>query len=668
MGWKIYFWALAGLLLIAFFRLFYTGPTMWEIMDLVISTLAIAGLYGFAHRKQLIRKSFWKVWVFVIVSWDIAYNIVLTGLLGVTSQGQVAQELGLSCIGLSLLVLVPMYVALYLYGYRSDSLWTQDGTPTEPAVENLAAGGACPQCGAMNTLSKYHCAACGANLDHSKPRADRGSVARRRRERPGGVTVLAVWLLISGVAALARAWPLIMYLPYVLADIREPGAVLVIAERALSGLGGALSLVTALGLWQMKNWARVLAIAVLCLAILLSLALGSIAGIVLLPVYGYAIYWMVSHSGDFEKSRRASPFRRLSKRAIILMSAVVLVIGSGLCVAAAGPPIRTQLMAPEPCGWSDGILESTGCLHILEASVGRVYHLELSPGGAVLVSRDYRDESQLWDVRTGRLLGTIGTAYGGYGNIMAFAPDSSILAVPWGETQVRLWRINDGKLLHTLHIDEPVSFVDLAVSPDGQTLAVSGRQTVQLWRAVDGSLISTLPDEVGRYPSTVAFSPDGELLAVESGGDIQLWRTKDNTLQSTLPGAERSFEEMVFSPDGSLLAVWDYSKPIYLYRLDTGEIVHTLPSPSHFESPPVFSPDGKLLATMVGDGTAQVWDVNSGELVYSQVVEIHGTRPVRRLAFTSEGLIVAYSSGEFDDTTVWLWRIQEYEAPSEQDG
>jgi hypothetical protein len=126
MGWKIYFWALAILLLLGYSRILCTGPTVWEIVDIPISGLAIAGLYGYAYKKQLIHRSFWKGWFFVIILWDIFYNIVLSRVLGMTYRERTFEESELLCLAMNWSILVPVYAALYLYGYRSDDLWAQD--------------------------------------------------------------------------------------------------------------------------------------------------------------------------------------------------------------------------------------------------------------------------------------------------------------------------------------------------------------------------------------------------------------------------------------------------------------------------------------------------------------------------------------------------------------
>ena len=47
MGWKIYFWILLLLVLLAYSVIFLGSPTIWDVIDVVISLTAITGLFAF---------------------------------------------------------------------------------------------------------------------------------------------------------------------------------------------------------------------------------------------------------------------------------------------------------------------------------------------------------------------------------------------------------------------------------------------------------------------------------------------------------------------------------------------------------------------------------------------------------------------------------------------
>jgi hypothetical protein len=145
---------------------------------------------------------------------------------------------------------------------------------------------------------------------------------------------------------------------------------------------------------------------------------------------------------------------------------------------------------------------------------------------------------------------------------IAIASDLKTLASGSDDNTVRLWRVSDGELLHTLtgpksQIDE-VAFkiTGVAFSPDG-TLLASGSDTVRLWDVSSGKLLRELEGEMLSV-ECVAFSPNGVFLA--SGGEslddytVRLWRVSDGELLHTLTGHKSQINVVAFSPDATLLA------------------------------------------------------------------------------------------------------------------
>ena len=126
MGWKIYFWVLFLLLIIAYAMILTTSPTFWDILDPIVSFVALAGVFAYAYKKKIFSANFWKTWFVVIIIWDLTYNIVLTEYLGV------AQDIGSSLEEgtpidhiLSILIIIPEYIALYLLGVKSPDIWNK---------------------------------------------------------------------------------------------------------------------------------------------------------------------------------------------------------------------------------------------------------------------------------------------------------------------------------------------------------------------------------------------------------------------------------------------------------------------------------------------------------------------------------------------------------------
>jgi len=70
--------------------------------------------------KKIYEKKLWKIWFAVIILWDLTLNLLLTHTLGVTQSDC---ELSFVEHIPAYLIILPEYIALYLYGYRSIDLW-----------------------------------------------------------------------------------------------------------------------------------------------------------------------------------------------------------------------------------------------------------------------------------------------------------------------------------------------------------------------------------------------------------------------------------------------------------------------------------------------------------------------------------------------------------------
>ena len=122
--WKVYFWFLAVVVLA-----FLTGSIMGPVsaiktIDIPLSLTALAGLFGFAYQRSILMKIFWKVLLPVVVVWDLIANFLWNGVSGLRDFAWFEIVF---VIAVYYVLFLAEYVALYLYGFRSEKIWNKQG-------------------------------------------------------------------------------------------------------------------------------------------------------------------------------------------------------------------------------------------------------------------------------------------------------------------------------------------------------------------------------------------------------------------------------------------------------------------------------------------------------------------------------------------------------------
>jgi WD40 repeat protein len=132
----------------------------------------------------------------------------------------------------------------------------------------------------------------------------------------------------------------------------------------------------------------------------------------------------------------------------------------------------------------------------------------------------------------------------------------------------QLWEVYDRKKLSGDLSGHDSWTEDVAFSPDGQTLATAGGETVRLWD-VARSLQKGTPFQCDSRCHTAVFSPDGRILAAGgSEGTVRLWDvTRHRQLGPTLTGHDGAVLSVRFSPDGHTLATGGQDGTIRLWKV-----------------------------------------------------------------------------------------------------
>ena len=254
-----------------------------------------------------------------------------------------------------------------------------------------------------------------------------------------------------------------------------------------------------------------------------------------------------------------------------------------------------------------------------------VYSIKYSPDGKLLSTTGTSRKARMWDVQTGRFLGSFKAHQHQSRHAsnkirissVAFSPDGNVLATGGTDNQVYLWEIRTGELYligeRLAEFSEHTeSVTSVAFSPDGNVLASGSEdKTIQLWDVNKRAHSNTLTGHEDSV-TAVVFSPDGSTIASGSAdGTLRLWNADTDDL--FIPPIEEAgnVTSSVYSADGNILAsASEENNAIHTWDAKTGQHLQTYTGHTQRVNAVVFSPDGGTLASVSDDGTVLLWNVN----------------------------------------------------------
>ncbi|MFZ6031014.1 MAG: hypothetical protein ACOYYS_25180 [Chloroflexota bacterium] len=273
---------------------------------------------------------------------------------------------------------------------------------------------------------------------------------------------------------------------------------------------------------------------------------------------------------------------------------------------------------------------------VTEANVTQI---AFSEDGATLTGVDASTRIYTWRVSDGKaLFSKVPEDLEIAVSVVALSPDGTMLAVPYYDDSIHLYRTGDAKLeskiAQFLSLGEMI--YQIVYSPDGERLAtLSFNGDIRIWSVSKNKMLSVLSFDDLHRPYDITFVPDGRILAVGLENEygeksIRMLDVYNIAWKHSLEG-----EMLAFSTDKSFISVTPAGIALRDYFL--GNTVKTLPEEEMLQGKAAFSPDGASLAIGTSKGI-RLWRWEDGSLT--------GTIPgayanYTGLALAGDGLLLA---------------------------
>ena len=192
---------------------------------------------------------------------------------------------------------------------------------------------------------------------------------------------------------------------------------------------------------------------------------------------------------------------------------------------------------------------------------------------------------------------------------LALSPDGKTLASASWDHTVRLWPLAGGEPRVLSGNAQNVNGV--AFSPDGKQVISAGYDaTLRIWQLGRGGgvIVRNLPTPL----NSVAVAPDGEIVSAGADGKVY-FLSPQGEMRAEVQAAATPIISVALSHDGKLVAAAGMRGSVAIVERKARKLARTLIGPGLPVWSVAFFPDDKTLLTGGTDRMIRRWNVTSGE-------------------------------------------------------
>jgi WD40 repeat protein len=293
-----------------------------------------------------------------------------------------------------------------------------------------------------------------------------------------------------------------------------------------------------------------------------------------------------------------------------------------------------------------------------------VNHLVFSHNGKILISAS-TDMVQLRDITEQHVIGKLPLPPDTRVSEVAISPDGVTLAIS-ASNGLSIWNAQTLEPLGTLLEGDHGSYISMSFSSDGKFFAFSNANMIYIWDMASKQLIDSVLRDSEGFIIGIDLSSDGKTLSyVTTDAYFYRW---DILAKQLLEDPIRLHNERInvvaFSPDDELIAFCnDESLAIRLWDIEHQELLlGEFKNQTEAIIDLKFSPDSNLLASTAENQTVRLWDTSRRQTFGEQLRGHIDT--VSAIAFSPDNMMLASASS---DNSIRLWDISNRELQGHED-